>query len=74
MPPVYPDSEPVELGEHRMMFRPRASQHLRLIKTSLAITPRPADTGSNLWQEPIRSPIRAPNARISRAAGAAPPD
>jgi transglutaminase-like putative cysteine protease len=40
---VYRYSEPVELGEHRMMFRPRASRDLRLIKTSLAITPRPAD-------------------------------
>jgi transglutaminase-like putative cysteine protease len=40
---VYRYSQPVELGEHRMMFRPRASHDLRLIKTSLAITPRPAD-------------------------------
>jgi hypothetical protein len=88
---------------------PRASHDLRLIKTSLAITPRPADlqwihdvfenpvavanfTGRTAelrfesvvtlehiesvspeyrlepWPEPIRSPIRAPNARISRAA------
>jgi transglutaminase-like putative cysteine protease len=40
---VYRYSEPVGLGEHRMMFRPRASHDLRLIKTSLAITPQPAD-------------------------------
>jgi transglutaminase-like putative cysteine protease len=33
---------PVELGEHRMMFRPRESHDLRLIRTNLAITPRPA--------------------------------
>ncbi len=39
---VYRYSEPVELGEHRMMFRPRASHDLRLIQTNLAITPRPA--------------------------------
>src|SRR5580704_13488770 len=40
---VYRYSEPVGLGEHRMMFRPRASHDLRLIRTSLAITPRPTD-------------------------------
>src|SRR5713226_5671888 len=39
---VYRYSEPVGLGEHRMMFRPRASHDLRLIRTNLAITPRPA--------------------------------
>jgi transglutaminase-like putative cysteine protease len=39
---VYRYREPVRLGEHRMMFRPRASHDLRLISTSLAITPRPA--------------------------------
>ena len=38
---VYRYSEPVGLGEHRMMFRPRASHDLRLISTALAITPRP---------------------------------
>ncbi len=37
---VYRYSEPVGLGEHRMMFRPRESHDLRLIRTSLAITPR----------------------------------
>jgi transglutaminase-like putative cysteine protease len=39
---VYRYSAPVTLGEHRMMFRPRESHDLRLIRTGLAITPRPA--------------------------------
>ena len=39
---VYRYREPVGLGEHRMMFRPRASHDLRLIRTNLAITPQPA--------------------------------
>ena len=39
---VYRYSEPVELGEHRMMFRPRESHDLRLVNTRLAITPVPA--------------------------------
>src|ERR1035437_6261331 len=39
---AYRYREPVGLGEHRMMFRPRASHDLRLIRTNLAITPRPA--------------------------------
>ncbi len=39
---VYRYREAVELGEHRMMFRPRASHDLRLIRTSLVITPQPA--------------------------------
>jgi len=39
----YHYSEPVRLGEHRMMFRPRESHDLRLVKTSLDILPRPAD-------------------------------
>jgi transglutaminase-like putative cysteine protease len=38
---VYRYREPVQLGEHRMMFRPRESHDLRLIRTSLSITPRP---------------------------------
>lgn len=38
---VYRYKEPVGLGEHRMMFRPRASHDLRLISTALAITPQP---------------------------------
>ncbi len=38
---VYRYREPVGLGEHRMMFRPRESHDLRLIRTNLAITPQP---------------------------------
>ena len=39
---VYRYSEPVGLGEHRMMFRPRESHDLRLLKSNLKITPAPA--------------------------------
>jgi transglutaminase-like putative cysteine protease len=39
---TYRYSEPVAMGEHRMMFRPRESHDLRLLKTCLEITPRPA--------------------------------
>jgi transglutaminase-like putative cysteine protease len=39
---VYRYSEPVSFGEHRMMFRPRASHDLRLVTTQLQITPAPA--------------------------------
>lgn len=39
---VYRYKEPVGLGEHRMMFRPREGHDLRLIRTHLDITPRPA--------------------------------
>ncbi len=39
---TYRYSEPVVLGEHRMMFRPRESHDLRLLKASLEITPKPA--------------------------------
>ena len=39
---VYRYSRPVGLGEHRMMFRPRQSHDLRLLESSLEITPRPA--------------------------------
>jgi transglutaminase-like putative cysteine protease len=38
---IYRYREPVRLGEHRMMFRPRASHDLRLIQAHLAITPQP---------------------------------
>jgi len=38
---IYRYSEPVGLGEHRMMFRPRESHDLRLIKTRLNIMPKP---------------------------------
>src|SRR5580704_164697 len=40
---VYRYKEPVGLGEHRMMFRPRESHDLRLIQTQLTIFPQPAD-------------------------------
>jgi transglutaminase-like putative cysteine protease len=39
---TYRYSQPVRLGEHRMMFRPRESHDLRLVKTQLDISPRPA--------------------------------
>jgi len=39
---VYRYNEQVGLGEHRMMFRPRESHDLRLIRTLLTITPQPA--------------------------------
>src|SRR6202171_5282639 len=39
---VYRYSEPVGLGEHRMMFRPRESHDLRLLQAQLTITPHPA--------------------------------
>ena len=38
---IYRYSEPVRLGEHRMMFRPRESHDLRLLKARLEITPQP---------------------------------
>ncbi|MEO7652976.1 MAG: transglutaminase family protein [Bryobacteraceae bacterium] len=40
---VYRYSEPVGFGEHRMMFRPRESHDLRLLKTQLTILPRPVN-------------------------------
>ena len=40
---VYRYREPVSLGEHRMMFRPRESHDLRLIRTSLVIEPKPTE-------------------------------
>jgi transglutaminase-like putative cysteine protease len=38
---IYSYGEPVTLGEHRMMFRPRDSHDLRLISTGLTIDPQP---------------------------------
>jgi len=38
---VYRYAEPVALGEHRMMFRPRESHDLRLIASRLEVVPRP---------------------------------
>ncbi|HUF74052.1 MAG TPA: transglutaminase family protein [Gammaproteobacteria bacterium] len=39
---IYRYREPVVLGEHRMMFRPRESHDLRLIRSKLVILPQPA--------------------------------
>jgi len=39
---IYRYAEPVRFGEHWMMFRPRESHDLRLIKTNLDIYPAPA--------------------------------
>ena len=39
---IYRYSEPVKLGEHRMMFRPRESHDLKLLRASLNIIPKPA--------------------------------
>jgi transglutaminase-like putative cysteine protease len=39
---TYRYAEPVGLGEHRMIFRPRESHDLHLIAERLEITPRPA--------------------------------
>jgi transglutaminase-like putative cysteine protease len=38
---TYSYSEPVQFGEHRMMFRPRASHDLRLLGSRLDIQPPP---------------------------------
>ncbi len=38
---IYRYSGPVVLGQHRMMFRPRESHDLKLLKTNLSITPNP---------------------------------
>jgi transglutaminase-like putative cysteine protease len=38
---IYRYAEPVALGEHRMMFRPRESHDLRLIASRLEIVPQP---------------------------------
>jgi transglutaminase-like putative cysteine protease len=40
---TYRYSEPVRFGEHRMMFRPRESHDLRLVRTHLDIQPGPAN-------------------------------
>ena len=40
---TYSYSEPVRFGEHRMMFRPRASHDLRLLHSQLDIRPQPRD-------------------------------
>ena len=38
---TYSYAEPVQFGEHRMMFRPRASHDLRLLQSQLDIRPQP---------------------------------
>lgn len=35
--------QPVQLGEHRVMFRPRGSHDLRVLATDLRVTPEPID-------------------------------
>ncbi len=40
---TYDYANPVVLGPHRMMFRPRDSHDLRLLETGLEIDPRPSD-------------------------------
>ena len=40
---TYSYSEPVRFGEHRMMFRPRASHDLRLLHSQLEIRPQPLE-------------------------------
>ena len=39
----YRYAQPVELGTHRVMFRPRGSHDMRVLATSLEITPEPND-------------------------------
>jgi len=39
---LYRYSQPVGLGEHRMMFRPRESHDVRLVRTRLDISPQPS--------------------------------
>ena len=46
---VYRYREPVGLGEHRMMFRPRESHDLRLVRTRLDIMARSASLSSSLF-------------------------
>ena len=35
--------QPVQLGEHRVMFRPRGSHDLRVLATDMKVTPEPVD-------------------------------
>jgi transglutaminase-like putative cysteine protease len=39
----YQYHQPVEIGEHRVMFRPRGSHDLRVLATDLKVTPEPLD-------------------------------
>jgi transglutaminase-like putative cysteine protease len=40
---TYRYASPVKLGAHQMMFRPRESHDLRLVRTRLSITPQPSN-------------------------------
>jgi hypothetical protein len=55
---TYSYSEPVQFGEHRMMFRPRASHDLRLLQSQLDIRPQPLDCAgcTTCSTTPSRSP------------------
>lgn len=46
---VYRYKNPVQLGEHRLMFRPRDSHDLRLVDTNLTISP----TATIRWQHDV---------------------
>jgi Bacterial transglutaminase-like N-terminal region len=35
--------QPVRIGEHRVMFRPRGSHDLRVLATDMVVTPQPLD-------------------------------
>ena len=37
-------ARPIQLGPHRLMFRPRDSHDLRLIDARLSVTPTPSET------------------------------
>ena len=39
----YQYHQPVQLGEHRVMFRPRGSHDLRVLATDMKVTPEPLD-------------------------------
>ena len=39
----YRYAQPVQLGEHRVLFRPRGSHDLRVLATDLVVTPEPVD-------------------------------
>ena len=39
----YRYAQPVQLGEHRVMFRPRDSHDLRVLATDMNVTPSPVD-------------------------------
>ena len=60
---VYRYSEPVGLGEHRMMFRPRESHDLRLLKTKLRSHPLRRVCGGFTMCSTTPSPSRPSMAR-----------